>query len=510
MALLPRALAAQPESRLEHDGMSALAPDIILDNRYRIIRALGAGGMGAVYLAEDLRLGKQWAVKENFGDTPDARRRFEEEAKLLASLSRHPNLAPVVDHFFVESTGGQYLVMEYIEGDDLETLIRKRGRISQVHARKWFAGLLDAVEYLHQQSPPVIHRDIKPANIKISADARATLVDFGIAKVLVAGQVTATRLFAASPGFAPPEQYTGGTDTRSDIYALGATLYYTLTGIPPPESPQIAVNPAALEPPRALIPDIAPQTEAAILKAMQVQATARFQSIAEMRAALYATPLAPPAPQVSARVPLFALGAGAVGIILVALLFFGFAVRNFQSAATPTSAPAPTHAAVAPTFTATAPIPTRTPNPTATPTSTHTATPTALPTPTPTLVPTVTPTRALFPIRLLSPQPNELFKEENLAPLLEWRAATNAPLAENEFYRIQIYHTPGNFDCNLYHKGTDFQLPPSGRAPCNPNTWRFNTGDYIWRVSLVVKVDNDVSHDIELVNSEGRLFKWNK
>ncbi len=498
----------------------ALSAGAVLAERYRIVRLLGQGGMGAVYLAEDARLGRLWAVKENFDTSAPSRRRFEDEAKILASLKKHPNLALVVDYFFAQTTGGQYLVMEYIEGEDVEHLIQAQGKVPLADVIGWTGGLLDAIEYLHAQPSPIIHRDIKPANIKIS-DGRAILVDFGIAKMFVAGQMTSTRLQAVTPGFAPPEQYTGGTDIRSDIYALGATLYYTLTGLKPPDSTELAVGSVALAPPSEITPTISPRLDAAILKAMETKKDDRFQNIAEMRAAIFGTG-AMPARQRGAPRALIVAGAGALALVVIAGVFFGLNpplanVTPMVDATTrqlendPTLA-AQTRLAVAGAATQTANAPTITPSPsaTATPTSTPTATATFSPTPTPTLTPTPTATPRFFSIRLLSPAVGELFKEELVAPFLEWSSAKDQPLASNEFYRIQVYHQPGELQCNLYTKDTFFSLPASGREPCNPNTWRFNTGDYIWRISLVARTNNQLSGDREIVNSEGRLFKWNK
>ncbi len=141
-----------------------------------------------------------------------------------------------------------------------------------------------------------------------------------------------------------------------------------------------------------------------------------------------------------------------------------------------------------------------------TPSPTSSRTPTALPTRTPSL----TPTRQFFPLRLSSPTNGESFKDELIGPFLEWKAATDGALEPDEWYRIQVYHSNDRLQCNLYTKMLFFQLPASGQPPCDPATWKFNTGDYVWRISFVIKVDGDVNHDIEKINSEGRLFKWNK
>jgi hypothetical protein len=166
---------------------------------------------------------------------------------------------------------------------------------------------------------------------------------------------------------------------------------------------------------------------------------------------------------------------------------------------------------VAATLTAVAPTVTRTPTSTPIPSPTATATRTPLPTATPT--PTAAPTRQVSPIRLLGPQDGEAFKDENQGPFLEWQMNTNGPLTENEFYRIQVYHgSPNPLHCNIYTKQTNYTLPPSGQPGegCNPDIWRFNTGGYNWRISFVIRQDGEVNHDIDLMDSPGRLFKWNK
>src|SRR5581483_4855622 len=224
-----------------------LTPNTILQNRYQIIRLLGQGGMGAVYLAHDARLNQTVALKENIGG--DAHQ-FQQEAQILARL-RHPNLPRVIDHF-IEPNGAQYLVMDYIEGDDLESLRQSRGALPEAQVRGWLGQILDAVEYLHRQG--IIHRDIKPENIKITPQGQAVLVDFGIAKIYQPGQFTRTGQKFGSPGFASPEHYHGGTNQQSDIYALGATLYAVLTGSPPPDALALEMGTAALVPPRKVHP----------------------------------------------------------------------------------------------------------------------------------------------------------------------------------------------------------------------------------------------------------------
>jgi serine/threonine protein kinase len=215
-----------------------LAPNTLLQNRYLIVRSIGHGGMGAVYLARDQRLGHTVALKETFFTEERMRRAFEREARLLAHL-RHPALPKVTDHF--DEDGGQFIVMEFISGDDLEMLLAQRGEpfpVEQVLA--WGDELLKALDYLHHQDPPILHRDIKPANLKLTPENEIILLDFGLAKG-TAGQtssvMTSRSVFGFTPNFAPLEQIQGtGTGPRSDLYSLAATLYYLMTGTIPPDA----------------------------------------------------------------------------------------------------------------------------------------------------------------------------------------------------------------------------------------------------------------------------------
>src|SRR5512136_2118461 len=190
----------------------------LLAGRYRIGRALGQGGFGAVYLAQDERLGLPCAVKENLSLSPETERQFRREANLLASL-RHAHLPRVTNHFILGDQ--QYLVMDYVEGEDLRQRVLREGPLPPGDAMRWMAQIADALSYLHSHTPPIIHRDIKPANIKLTAAGEAMLVDFGIAKASAAGQQTTTSAMGFTPGFAPPKQYgTGSTDARTDEYAF--------------------------------------------------------------------------------------------------------------------------------------------------------------------------------------------------------------------------------------------------------------------------------------------------
>ena len=265
--------------------MEALAQGVILADRYRILRILGQGGMSRVYLAEDTRLGVRVAIKENLQTSREARAQFQQEAQILARLS-HSNLPRVTDHFIDPTSGRQYLVMDHVEGEDLESMVKRQGPIPEKAALAWVRQVLDALEYLHSQSPPVIHRDVKPGNIKITPEGRAVLVDFGIAKVYAPGVSTLTGARAVTPGYAPPEQYGMRTTERSDIYALGATLYTMLTAQVPPEAPLRVAGEERLVPPRRVVPSVSPQTEATVLRAMELETSKRWQTVSDLRAAL--------------------------------------------------------------------------------------------------------------------------------------------------------------------------------------------------------------------------------
>ncbi len=266
-----------------------LSPGDILDQRYRVVKLLGEGGFGAVYRVWDLRLSYPRALKENLDTSTEARRQFTREAQILTALS-HPNLPKVIDHLFIPGQG-QYLVMDFVEGEDLQaTLARTKGPLPEWQALEWIGQICDALEYLHAQSPQIIHRDIKPANIKITPQGKAMLVDFGIAKVYDPQISTTMGARAISPGYSPQEQYgMGATDQRTDIYAIGATLYHLLTGVPPLESIQRNIR-DTLDPPRDLNPRISESVERAILKATATHPDERFDSIGAFKRALFTQP----------------------------------------------------------------------------------------------------------------------------------------------------------------------------------------------------------------------------
>lgn len=264
-----------------------LDPGATLHNRYRIINLLGQGGFGAVYKAWDVNLKTHCAVKENLDTSPQARQQFEREAQMLYNL-RHSNL-PKVSDYFVVAGQGQYLVMDYIEGEDLQQMLNKQGGpLPLGDVLKWIGEVCEALSYMHSRQPPIIHRDIKPANIKITPTGEAVLVDFGIAKEFDPGQHTLTGARAYTPGYASPEQQGGrGTDAISDVYSLGATTYALLTGAVPPSATDVIseiVPPP--EPVGRLNPDVPERVSRAIENAMQIPRSKRTSSVAAFKAAL--------------------------------------------------------------------------------------------------------------------------------------------------------------------------------------------------------------------------------
>ena len=264
----------------------------LLQNRYRVNRQVGQGGMGAVYVATDERFQSTVAIKRTFFDDPALKKAFEREAHLLNRL-RHPALPKVSDHF--EEGDSQFLVMEYIEGEDFAELLRRRNAafpLADVLA--WADELLDALGYLHAQEPAVVHRDIKPQNMKLTPEGRVVLLDFGLAKghsTRTSASATAS-VFGYSPHYAPLEQMQGtGTDTRSDLYSLAATLYHLMTGATPADAltragATVKGQPDPLRPAHVAHAQVPEAVGKIIQRAMSQNAALRHGSAKEMRAAL--------------------------------------------------------------------------------------------------------------------------------------------------------------------------------------------------------------------------------
>lgn len=257
----------------------------LLARRYQVDRLIKSGGFAAVYVAVDLSQQLRCAVKETFDPSDEGAEQFRLEAAILADV-RHANLPAVWDYF--QHAGGLYLVMEYVEGDDLESRLEVEDFLPEPLVVDWAIQMCDALAALHNHQPPIIHRDIKPANVKITPEGRAVLVDFGIAKLFQAGSNTQVAARAVTDGFSPLEQYgQGSTDARSDVYALGATIYNLLTNVIPPDAPS-RVTDDKLVPPRRYQPTISPLLEQVTMRALSLRPQDRFQTAEELRRALVA------------------------------------------------------------------------------------------------------------------------------------------------------------------------------------------------------------------------------
>lgn len=266
----------------------ALAINTILKDRYRITSVLGQGGMGNVYKAYDSNLDVFVAIKENLYLSEEYTKQFQREATILASL--HAAHLPRVSDYFMISGQGQYLLMDFIEGDDLRKKIEMHGSIEENEAVIIGSLICDALDYLHTRPSPIIHRDIKPGNIKLTPDGDVFLVDFGLAKVMVDSQATSTGARAMTPGYSPPEQYgKARTDARSDIYALGATLYAALTGFIPEDGLERLTGNEKLTQLRELNPKLSKKLAAVIEKALEVDPDKRFQTALDFKHALLTT-----------------------------------------------------------------------------------------------------------------------------------------------------------------------------------------------------------------------------
>lgn len=295
--------------------------------------------MGSIYRAEDLRLpGRLCAIKEVQPDASSsteqqqqAQEQFLQEASILARLD-HPNLPKVSDFF--NQDGRDYLVMDYVPGNDLRQISQESwgtGRpLGEEQVLNWAEQILDALIYLHEHDPPVLHRDIKPANIKLTPSNRIKLVDFGLVKLLeeddartitvVQGRGTAL--------YTPLEQYggdSGHTDVRSDIYALGATLYHLLTGQAPPSAKTRFLTPGKLRPPRELNPRISFAVSDAVMWAIEMHPDDRPQSVKAFAATLFGKAARPSRSMVESDGWEEALSANR-GLVLTALGLFILAV----------------------------------------------------------------------------------------------------------------------------------------------------------------------------------------
>ena len=271
----------------------------VLRDRYKIREQIGQGGTGSIYLAEDTRLeGRLCALKEVEHNRAlptefieQAREQFFREASVLARLD-HPNLPKVSDYFSVGPR--DYLVMDYVPGKELRERMlearRNKTFLSENEVLRWAVQLADALNYLHQQDPPIIHRDIKPSNLKITPSGLIKLVDFGLVKILAPNEVTITIIQGQGTAlYTPLEQYGGDdahTDIRADIFSFGATLYHLLTNEPPAEARKRFLDTRSLTLPREINPNLSLRVERAILWAMTLHPDDRPKNVIEFREAL--------------------------------------------------------------------------------------------------------------------------------------------------------------------------------------------------------------------------------
>jgi len=280
----------------------ALKKGEVLRGRYKIRERIGQGGMGSIYLADDLRLeGRLCALKEVEYDRAlpqkileEAREQFLREATVLARLD-HPNLPKVSDFF---SNGMRdYLVMDFVPGKDLRELLlearRSKTFLDERLVLGWASQLADALSYLHNLEPPIIHRDIKPSNLKIMPNGLIKLVDFGLVKIMVPDEVTITIIQGQGTAlYTPLEQYGGDdthTDARADIYSFGATFYHVLTNEPPAEARKRFLLPESLLPLRQVNPALTARTERAVLWAMALHPDERPKTMEALGEVLFGT-----------------------------------------------------------------------------------------------------------------------------------------------------------------------------------------------------------------------------
>jgi serine/threonine-protein kinase len=269
-----------------------LASGSVLANRYKIVKHLGGGGMGNVYLATDGHLAEaERAVKEMIGKFPDEASRkkaiedFQREASVLSKLE-HPSIPTVFDYFATE-TGRYYLVMKYIKGRDLEQELKasETGWLPEETVVEWSIQLCEVFDYIHNLEPAIIYRDMKPANVMLDSKLkRAMLVDFGIARFVSPTQKNVTAI--GTMGYAPPELFAGKVEPRSDLYSLGATMFHLLTGEDPQANPLLLFDFTRFPRPMQINPKLTKGIDEIIGKCVAHKPTDRFKSAAEMKKAL--------------------------------------------------------------------------------------------------------------------------------------------------------------------------------------------------------------------------------
>src|SRR5438132_611768 len=305
-----------------------LDPGTALNSRYEIVRRIGGGGMGAVYLAKDRNLGDApRAVKEMVESHLDEAQHekaigdFKRESLLLTSLE-HPSIPTIYDYFYDTTLNRFYLVMKYISGGDLASRMRGStgGRIDEKTVTDWGMQVADVLEYLHTRPKPIIYRDLKPANLMIDGNSgRVMLIDFGIARWVNKQEKGVTAV--GTMGYAPPELFSGQVEPRSDVYSLAATMFHLVTGSDPQDNPLLIFDFTKNARPRQINPQLSSEIERILMRDVEYKPEHRFQSGAEMRDALAAHLEKLRSGQVSYGAPAQELGGET---LRVAIVFCGF------------------------------------------------------------------------------------------------------------------------------------------------------------------------------------------
>ncbi|MFV0388407.1 MAG: protein kinase domain-containing protein [Pyrinomonadaceae bacterium] len=273
--------------------LTPIAEGTVLNNRYEIVRKIGGGGMGAVYLANDKNLGGILrAVKEMVQSYIEIEQQekaiadFKRETMLLTTLE-HPSIPTIFDYFFDKGEGRFYLVMKYIAGGDLAGKLRSApgGKLDEKTVVEWGIQIADVLEYLHSRNPAIVYRDLKPANVMIDANSnRIMLIDFGIARWVNKEEKGVTAV--GTMGYAPPELFSGNVEPRSDIYSLGSTMFHLLTGANPQSNPLLIFDFQKNPRPRQINSALSDQIEQILMRAVEYNADKRFESAAQMKSAL--------------------------------------------------------------------------------------------------------------------------------------------------------------------------------------------------------------------------------
>jgi len=324
----PSGTGASPAGGSRRSKPKALEAGKVLNHRYEVVRRIGGGGMGAVYLAKDRNLGDApRAVKEMIeSHLDDAQHEkaiadFKRESLLLTELE-HPSIPTVYDYFYDENSERFYLVMKFIPGSDLASRLRASpgGTIDELTVTEWGVQVADVLYYLHTRPQPIIYRDLKPANLMFDSNlSRIMLIDFGIARWVNKKEKGVTAV--GTMGYAPPELFSGQADPRVDIYSLGATMFHLLTGSDPQDNPLLIFDFTKNPRPRQINPQLTSEIEQVLIRSVEYKPEHRFSSCAEMRDALAGHLNKLRSGQVSYGAPAEQLGGETLA---VAIVFCGF------------------------------------------------------------------------------------------------------------------------------------------------------------------------------------------